>query len=154
MMNLRLALVLALFLVLAGRASANHVKPLVIRTPNVVTKDVIFKVNTATDDSRLVKVCVYRTDINSPDVFTPVACLGVEFGRQPISAEIMHSNVGVVLEIPYNVGDMVPGQDQEFGVKNIASVDGVEFTSAYGNKGLIPHEVPEPIFIVKAPNAE
>lgn len=155
---MKLALITAVMIGLAfpitSPAHANHVQPLVIGTPDVVTKDVVFKVNTNTNDSRLVEVCVYRTDINSPDVFTAVACEPITNGRQPISAEIMHTNEGMVVEIPYHVGDMIPGEDQYFGVKNVASVDGVKFTSPYGNQGMIPHEVPDPVFIVRAQKVE
>ena len=144
--NARLAIAMFLtfaIMVFAGRAGAE----LFVLTPDAVTGQVEFHVNTNTNDARLTKTCVYRIDALSPDVDVPIACVDVSAGRAPVGSEISPSGEGVFLAIPAAVS--ILAEDQIFGVKNIATVAGVDVPSIIGpNTTVLPMGVVAPLFVV------
>lgn len=149
-MNFRLGLALLFtlgFLVFSQNANAQSA-PLVVLTPDGVTGEVIFKVNTNTNDARLTESCIYRIDARSPDPDAPLACAPVTEGREPVGDEVVPSGEGVVLEIPLVVS-ILP-EDQHFGVRNIADIAGTPISSALSsNKAVLPLAVVAPLFVVE-----
>ena len=144
-MNLRLILVLLFALLFSQSASAQT--PLVILTPDGVTGEVIFQVNTATNDSRLTETCIYRVDAGSPDPSVPLVCAPTSEGRPPVAGEEAPSGEGVVLELPLVVS-ILP-EDQTFGARNIVTVEGSQIQSALSsNSAVLPFGVVAPLFVV------
>lgn len=149
MTNLRLgfALLVSLFVLAFAQSAAAQSTVLVVLTPDSVTGEVTFHVNTATNDARLTDVCVYRIDINSPDPSTPIACSTPSGGRVPTLTEQAPSGEGVVLDISVVI-PILP-EDQVFGAKNIATVAGETIPSVFSsNSAVLPFGVVAPLFVV------
>lgn len=146
---------LALFILTMINIGTSHAQtsPLVILTPDVITGQVTAKLNSTTNDARLIEVCVHRIDQNSPDPAAKVACAARDTGSVPLdSSEEAPSGEGLVYYIPFTV-TMVPGQDQIFVARNYADVGGgaIIVSADSANSALLPQPIAPPLFIVRAP---
>jgi hypothetical protein len=99
----------------SNSASAQNV----LLTPDSLTGEFTARANTATDDIRLDRVCLYRIDSNSPDPVTEFACASVGTGRTPTASEAAPNGEGVVVDITFTT-TLVVGENQEFVARNIA----------------------------------
>lgn len=119
--------------------------------PDAVTGEFVAKVNSAIDDPRLTRVCLYRIDVNSPDPTAEFACLPAASGRPVEAGEEAPSGVGMVFDIPFTV-TLVSGQDQVFTARNIATDPNGELMSDPSVvTGRIPGLLGRPMFVVPAP---
>lgn len=123
----------------------------VILTPDEVTGEFTARANTATDDIRLDRTCLYRVDVFSPDPTVPVVCTFVTEGRAPLVGEEAPSGEGVVVDMVFTTV-LVPGQNQRFVVRNVAIDVGGELESENGpNSGLITSRPGAPFFVIVSP---
>ncbi len=156
--NPRVGRVLALlgFLILAltiTNAAHAQTQPLIVLIPDTITGQVEAKLNSNTDDTRLVEVCIHRIDQNSPDPEAKVGCAPYATGQVPLDAsEEAPSGEGLVYRIPFTVV-LIPNQDQIFVARNYADVGGgtILVSADSANSALLPQPVSPPIFIVRAP---
>lgn len=147
-------LIAILGVLLAPAAHAQSVPPMIVLTPDTVTGELRAKVNSNIDDARVVRVCMFRIDQNSPDPLAEVACADMASGRAPTAEEAGPSGVGMIYEIPFS-SVFVAGQDQLFVARNIADVGGgIEISSLDSlNSALIPQAVGQPVFIYLGPSS-
>jgi hypothetical protein len=138
-------IILALAVLLTASSAFSQT---IILQPDEVTGAFTARVNTNTDDFRLERVCLYRTDVNSADPAAEFACSLVSTGRAPEPDEVVPSGEGVVVDITFTTA-LIPGQNQEFVVRNIAFDIGGEIASEAGpNGGIIPARPFSPVFII------
>ena len=135
----------------AGLAHSQVVDP-VILSPDSVTGSFMATASSNTDDPRIVRICLFRIDSNSPDPAAEFACLPVTSGRPATAAEDPTGVMaGEVFDIPFSTV-LVAGQDQLFVARNIASDLSGELVSVdSANTGRIPAMIGAPLFLVKAP---
>jgi len=123
----------------------------VVLHPNEVTGEFTAKVNSATNDIRIDRVCLFRIDANSPDPTEEFACQLVGDGSIPLAGEEAPSFEGLVYNITFTTV-LVPGESQKFVARNIASDIGGELVSApTADFALIPARPTSPIFLIVSP---
>jgi hypothetical protein len=139
--------IVALALIAGAPASAVHVAPLIVVQPDQITGQMKFKVNTGTNDPRVVKTCVVRIDQNG-DPAVDLGCVDTSTGRAPVGDEILHNGEGVVVEIIVDVV-MIANEDQLYSFRNYADVGGglLVASELSENAGLLPQLTPPPIFL-------
>jgi hypothetical protein len=138
--RLGFVLLIALFIMAFAQNATAQTVPLIVLTPDSVTGEVTFHVDTNTADTRLTETCIYRIDVNSPDPLTPVACA-------PPSAGTPSASGGVLLDIPVTI--VILPEDQVFGARNIATVAGQTVESNLtSNSAVLPFGVVAPLFVV------
>ncbi len=146
-------MILTVCLFAATEANAQGVFPdPIVLTPDKVTGELTVKLNSATDDVRITRICLYRIDQFSPDVDAEVACVDVSLGSTPKPEEVAPSGEGMVYSIPFTTAFIV-GQDQLFTARNIASFGaGQEISSVNSvNTALIPSLVAPPMWLYVGP---
>jgi hypothetical protein len=120
--------------------------------PDTVTGTFVAHVNTATDDIRVDRVCLYRIDAASPDPTTEFACALRLDARAPTEEEAAPNGEGLVYEITFTTV-LVPGVDQSFVARNIATDIGGEIMSDMSeNQAHIPGRPFTPVFVIRAPD--
>ena len=125
----------------------------IVLIPDTVTGEFTARANTNTDDFRVTQVCLFRTDVNSPDPAAEFACGLVQDGRAPSPEEVQPSGEGVVVDITFSTV-LVPGENQEFVVRNLALEVGENLWSEPGaDIGIIPARPIAPVFIIVSPPA-
>ena len=136
-----------LFSLFSRSASAQTV----VLTPNEVTGEFTAKVNSATDDIRIDRVCLYRIDVNSPDPTAEFACQLVGDGSIPLAGEEAPNFEGLVYNIAFTTV-LVPGESQKFVARNVASDIGGELMSEpTADFALIPARPTSPVFLIVSP---
>ena len=139
-------------LMISSAADAQTTDPVVL-TPDSVTGEFRAKLSSATDDARLVRVCIFRIDANSPDPDAEFACLPASAGRDATPSEDPTGTApGQIFEIPFTTV-LVAGEDQIFTARNIAEDPdaGVLVSANSVNSGRIPARLGPPLFVVEAP---
>lgn len=137
------------FFIFSGKASAQNV----VLHPDAVSGEFTAKVNSATDDIRIERVCIYRIDENSPDPAAEVACNLVGDGAVPLADEEAPNFEGLVYNITFTT-TLVPGENQVFVARNVATDIGGEIASEpSSNTGIIPGRPLSPVFIIVSPPA-
>ena len=132
-------------------SAANAQELPVILTADSITGEFVGKVNSNTDDPRIVRVCLYRIDANSPDPTAEFACLPAASGRAPLANEVSPSGLGMVFEIPFTT-TLVESQDQLFTARNIAlDPSGELMSDPAARSARIPGPLGRPIFVVPSP---
>lgn len=135
----------------ATDASAQGAPDLIVLTPDSVSGEFVATVNSAVNDSRVARVCIFRIDSNSPDPLAEVACVDAGLGSAPTPEQAAPSGEGMVYSIPFSTA-LVAGQDQLFTARNIADIGGGQEISSLNatNSALIPSAVGPPMFIIRA----
>ncbi len=138
---------------MANSAGAQISDPIIL-TPDSVTGEYTAKLNSNTDDPRLVEVCLFRIDHFHPTPETPIACTPRATGRAPLAGEESPSGNGLVYFIPF-ASALIPGQDQLIVARNRADVGGGTIIESPNsdNSVLLPQPLVSPMFLIEAPPA-
>jgi hypothetical protein len=141
---------IGLTLAISTAANAQAPSPIIL-APDSLTGTFTASANTAHDDIRIERVCLYRVDQFSPDQTAEFACAQVTAGRPAVGNEVSPNGEGVVVDIEF-VTVLVPGEDQLFVARNIAvDIGGEIMSQPSGNNARIPGIPGAPMFVIPAP---